>query len=221
MRWVDRGPEPTGVAGYRREFTEGWVSHIRDRLGGRPTDSYWRQFRTELGRRFSGKCGYCERRCEDAAEAGGLGPTVDHFRPISQSPRLTYRWSNWIFSCSRCNDEKADKWQVGGFVDPCATAMSERPDEYFGYDARTGEIVPKAGLSDVDRHKALRTIAAIGLNKWDILIRRAEWIREIQRQLMQAPFSEWATIFDHYTSEPAEYCGITRMFLSQYQRPAR
>ncbi len=221
MRWVDRGPEPPGVRGYRRQFTEGWINHIRHDKGGRPNDSYWREFRPELGRRFNGKCGYCERRCSDAAESGVLSPTVDHFRPISRSPKLVYRWSNWIFSCSRCNREKGNQWREGGFVDPCATAKPNhppnRPGGYFDYDARTGEIVPKAGLSDVDRCKALRTIAAIGLNKWDILIRRVEWVREVQRQLTQTPWSEWPNIINHYTSESAEFSGITSMFLAKYQ----
>ena len=221
MRWVDRGAEPDGVAGYRRQFTQGWVDYFEHRAGGRPTDSYWRQFRPELSRRFDGKCGYCERRCEDAAESGGLSATVDHFRPISHRPRLVYRWSNWIFSCSRCNGEKDAQWPADGFVDPCAFPMAERPDECFDYDFRTGALIPKAGLADADRRRAMRTISAIGLNKWDILIRRAEWVREIQGQLMQKPYSEWEAIFEHYSDPASEYCGIVRMFLAQYRQAGR
>lgn len=221
MRWVDRGAEPAGVAECRRQFTQGWVDYYERRIDRPPTDFLWREFRRELGRPFNGKCGYCERQCEQVAESGSLSPTVDHFRPRSRFPRLTYRWSNWVFSCRRCNNEKADRWPAGGLVDPCASVIAQRPEEYFDYEVGTGELVPRNGLNDADRLLALRTIAAMRLNKWDILIRRAEWIREIQRQLMQAPFSEWPTIFDHYTSESAEYGGIATMFLAQYQRPAR
>ena len=220
MRWVDRGHEPAGLATYRSNFTQEWVDYYARHTGDEP-QAHWGRFRNELARRFHEKCGYCERRCEYIAESGGLAPTVDHFRPRSRFPRLTYRWSNWIFSCKRCNDEKVDRWPQGGLIDPCASAIARRPEHYFDYEVSTGELVPKGGLNASDRRLASRTIAALGLNKWDILIRRSEWIREIQGQLMQAPFSEWATIFDHYTSVSAEYGGIAAMFLTQYQQPGR
>ena len=62
MRWIDRGPEPPGVDGYARQFTQGWVNYFGDNVGGRPTDSYWREFRAELGSRSANICWYCERQ---------------------------------------------------------------------------------------------------------------------------------------------------------------
>ncbi|MCE2499800.1 MAG: hypothetical protein J4G13_02930 [Dehalococcoidia bacterium] len=66
MRWIDRGPEPDGVAGYARQFTPGWVDYFQGGIGGRPTDSYWREFREVLGSRSGNICWYCERRCQQA-----------------------------------------------------------------------------------------------------------------------------------------------------------
>ena len=139
MQWVDRGPEPSGVAGYARQFTQGWVDYFQNRVGEQsPADSHWREFRPALGSRTNNICWYCERQCDTRAESGGRSPTVDHFRPRSRFPQLAYEWSNWVFSCYACNVEnKGDRWPDSGFVDPCAAVVEERPEQYFDYDAET------------------------------------------------------------------------------------
>ena len=143
MRWIDRGPEPPGVGGYARQFTQGWVDYFRHNVGGRPTDSFWREFRPALSNRASDICWYCERQCEATSEASGNTPTVDHFQPLSRCPEMAYEWTNWVFSCRRCNGEnKQDKWPPLGYVDPCASDAQERPDQHFDYDVLTGDIVP-------------------------------------------------------------------------------
>ena len=155
MRWVDRGPEPAGVAGYARQFTQGWIDYFQNAAGGRPADSHWREFRPTLANRTNDICWYCERLCQARAEVGERSPTVDHFRPISRFPQLAYAWSNWVFSCKQCNDSKDDGWPDVEYVDPCASATANRPDRYLDYDARTGDIVPKRGLSGAPRPKSV------------------------------------------------------------------
>ena len=222
MRWVDRGPEPDGVAGYRRQFAQGWVNYFQNRMGGRPDDHYWGEFRRELGRRFGGNCGYCQRRCDANACDAGRSPTVDHFRPLSHSPQLSYEWSNWIFCCRRCNKEyKRDNWPRFGYVDPCAVEVAERPEQYFDYSHSTGEIVPKPSLAQIDMDKARRTITDLGLNALDMRINRRRWIDLLMSKLQELPFSEWTAIADGYCDSSAEYGGIAAMFFAQYQQSAR
>ena len=222
MRWVDRGIEPDGVAGYRRQFTQGWVDYFENRVGGRPTDSYWREFRGELGRRFANNCGYCERKCDADADDAGRSPTVDHFRPRNRYPRLTYQWSNWIYSCRRCNEDyKGGNWPPFGYVDPCAAAAAGRPDRYFDYSHVTGEIIPKSGLSEPDRNKALRTLTDLGLNALDMRINRRRWIERLRVSLRALPLSEWPAVIAIYTAPSVEYSGIATMFLAQYEQPGR
>ncbi len=221
MRWVDRGPEPDGVAGYRREFTQGWIDYFEDRVGGRPTDSYWRNFRNELGHRFHLRCGYCERQCDDTADGGDLSPTVDHFRPLSRYPRRAYRWTNWIYSCQRCNAEKADVWPQGGYVDPCAANVSERPDQYLDYDISTGEIVPKPELKPSAETRALRTIGDLRLNALNLRKGRFDWIKEIREDLLQLPFADrqaLANLITDPSDTAIEFVGITRMVVIQMQQ---
>lgn len=221
MRWVDRGPEPPELVGYRRNFTQEWVDYYSHRTGEEPP-AYWARFRPELGRRFSRLCGYCERRCDLAADVGDRSETVDHFRPRSRFPQLTYEWSNWIFSCRQCNVEhKQDKWPADGYVDPCAVNTSERPELFFEYDDSTGEVKPKLGIELAAHRKAQRTIVDLGLNSVNLRVDRLNWIDWLKDELAKRPFSEWPALFERYTEPSIEFGGITRMFLAQYQRPAR
>ena len=160
MRWVDRGPAPSGVAYYARTYTYLWVQHIQQGTARPNQHNYWTAFAPDLRERFHGKCGYCERRCDRSeGPSGGRSPTVDHFRPLNDFPELAYEWTNWIFSCRQCNVEcKQEKWPSSGYVDPCASEVAERPERYFDYDHDTGEIVPKGNLPQVaqDKARALR-----------------------------------------------------------------
>ena len=216
MRWIDRGPEPDGVAGYGRQFAPGWVDYFRHQRGGRPTDSYWREFRAALGARSGGLCWYCERRCQRDSESGGRAPTVDHFRPLSRFPELAYEWGNWVFSCRRCNGEyKRDGWPASGYVDPGADVASERPERYFDYDALTGEIVPHGSLRGDDRRKAEGTIADLGLNRIDVRFYRLDWTRRLAADLRMLPAEARADFVDYALGQGIEFVGATGMVAAQ------
>ena len=125
MRWIKRGPEPDGVEEYARQFTQGWVDHFRDGQGKRPDNWHWGEYRRLLGSYSNGNCWYCERRCQVELDDGGKAPTVDHFKPLRDFPELAYVWSNWMFSCRRCNgDYKRDSWPPSGYVDPSASEVT-------------------------------------------------------------------------------------------------
>ena len=191
MRWIDRRPEPHDVQVYSRQFTQGWVNYFQGTGGSRPNrpnDAHWRDFIELLGSSSGNVCWYCERRCLRDAYNGGKASTVDHFRPLSRYPALAYEWSNWIFSCRRCNVEnKQDKWPILGYVDPSTADEQERPGRYFDYDADTGDIVPKPGLPSEARERALRTIDDLGLNKLDIRFYRLDWTRRFSGGLASTP----------------------------------
>ena len=219
MRWVDRGPEPSGVAGYARQFTQGWIDYFQKSIGERPTDFLWGVFRPTLGSRTNKICWYCERQCYANAESGGRAPTVDHFRPLSRFPQLAYEWSNWVFSCRRCNVEhKKDKWPESGYVDPCAAVVSERPEQYFDYDTDTGELVAKNGLSGTARRRALDTIDDLGLNRLDLMFYRLDWTRSFMADLLSFPVSERQAFLESFAVSPVEYAGVTEMVAEQLRQ---
>ena len=218
MRWIDRGPEPGGVREYARKFTQGWVAYSRDNVGGRPEDSYWREFRQLLGGRSWNNCWYCERRCHRETDDGGRAPTVDHFRPLNRFPELAYRWSNWVFSCRRCNhDYKGGEWPDAGYVDPCAANEKDRPEHFFDYDAATGEIIPIAGLPPEARKRAQRTIDDLGLNKLDVLFYRRDWTRQFIVDWQALPIEDRPAFAEFSTRTGYEFVGATSMIVRQQQ----
>ena len=216
MRWIDRGPEPGGVQGYARQFTQCWVEYFQDRVGERPNDSYWREFRELLGSRSGSTCWYCERLCLRDADEVGRAPTVDHFRPLSRYPELAYQWSNWIFSCRRCNGEnKQDKWPASGYVEPNAADEQERPERHFDYDAETGEIIPMSGLPSDARERALRTIDDLGLNKLDVRFYRLDWTRRFIADWQALPSNDRPAFTEFSTRTGFEFVGATSMVVQQ------
>ena len=219
MRWVDRGPEPDGVADYALRFTQGWVEHFQNLVRGQPPcDRYWGEFRPLLGNRTNNICWYCERQCDTSAEHGGRSPTVDHFRPRSRFPQLVYEWSNWVFSCHACNVEnKKDRWPDIGYVDPCADNATERPERYFDYDTDTGQIAPKSGLSGNARRKASYTIRDLGLNRLDVMLYRQRWILKFRSDVLELPASNRQAFIEFMTGE-VPYAGTTRMVVDQLRQ---
>ena len=216
MRWIDRGPEPPGVGGYARQYTPGWVDYFRHDRGGRPTDSFWREFRPALGNRSANICWYCERRCEPASETGGRSASVDHFRPLSRFPELAYAWPNWVFSCRRCNGEnKQDKWPPLGYVDPCASDEQERPEKHFDYDVLTGDIVPHPALRGDAKRKAEGTINDLGLNEIDVRFYRINWSRQFLDDLRLLPADDRQAFVEFWTGQPHEFAGSTSMAVAQ------
>ena len=208
MRWVNRGPAPSGLKLFRDQFTRGWTSHYRDHFGARPTDARWREFRDELSSRFHGACGYCEE--------AGRGE-VDHFRPKSKYPELVYEWSNWVFACHTCNAiYKKDKWPAGGYVDPCARSRRARPEKFFDFTLRTAEIVTKSGLSQGRLRKARKTIHDIELKDRSHIekrLARVELVRKLLSFLAATPIPSVEQCMRQLADPPHELSSITRAVL--------
>ena len=215
MRWIDRGAEPDGVAELAREHTPGWIRYFRDHEGARPTDYRWADFRAGLGERSDSMCWYCERLCESAASIGNMSATLDHFKPRSKFPELTYDWNNWVFSCRRCNDVKGDQWPENGYVDPATTTARERPERYFDYDMRSHTIIPASNLSADERRRALDTIGDLWLNEFDVQFYRHDWIRQVIEDMRELPVEDRAALAALFESESREFKGSTRMALAQ------
>ena len=132
-------------------------------------------------------------------------------------PELTYVWTNWVFSCYRCNvEKKQDKWLLEGYVDPGASDPCERPERYFDYDHATGEVVLNPGLEAEASRRANRTIADLGLNDLGLRWARRHWIEKVKKLLSDRPFSEWPAVIEYYTHPSIEFSGIATMFLRQY-----
>ena len=216
MRWIDRGPEPATVADYARQFTPGWVNYFQNSIGGRPTDFYWGDYRAILGARSGDICWYCERNCGADAPVGSAEPTIDHFRPLRWFPRLAYAWSNWVFSCHRCNQNKGCGWPETGYVDPCAAAIAERPEQYFEFEA-PADIVARKGLSEAASRKAWATIDDLQLNNPVLKGYRKRKLAQFWKEFKDLPAAEIAARLD----EPGEFAGVFGLFVEYMSKRGR
>ena len=142
-----------------------------------------------LQSKFHGICGYCEIKCEIGGPPNLSKNEVEHFRPRSHYPHLTFDWENLIYVCTRCNKSKDDQFpgkEIKGFVmeslkNEAALAGREfiepsdqegfvsprdrnnLAERYFVY-SRDGRILPNPGLDDHEWSKAYLTIEALDLN---------------------------------------------------------
>ena len=211
MHWVDRGDEPEGLETLRERYTPRWVNYYRAGTGPMPNDSRWRDFRGVLRRRFFGLCAYCEETC---------GGHIDHFRPKSRFPELVYVWTNWLFACPECNQAKGDKWHERGYVDPCADAESERPENFFDFDTRRGHITPREGLSASRREIANRMIEDLQLNGSHHVNRRLLHIELLSLSFPPDQPMDSESIPSGLVSRSTELSTLARAWLSERGYPA-
>lgn len=213
MHWVDRGPEPEGLAQIRHRYTSRWIQYYAHGVGSKPTASHWRRFISYLKCAFNGLCAFCEETTRGE---------VDHFRPKSQFPDLVYCWTNWLFSCHECNHAKGSSWPTGGYVDPCAISIADRPERHFAFDTINGFIRPDRSLSPLIRAKAQRMINDLGLNDSYHLKKRVEWLLMFSASMPDDPnsldTSERVTLV-HFASRKTQLSSLVRTWLSEHGYP--
>ena len=210
MHWVDRGPEPGGLAQIRLTYTSRWVRYYSHRIGNQPADSHWLRFHPDLTRVFAGLCAYCEEVTKGE---------VDHFRPKSRFPRLVYSWSNWLLACHECNHAKLSTWPVGGYVDPCSRSGPGVPESCLVFDVPTGFISPNRTLNRYHRVKAQRTIDDLGLNDLHHLKKRVEWLELFSAAMPEDPDGMTAhtrQTLVHFSSRERHLSSLVRAWLSQW-----
>lgn len=144
---------------------------------------------------------------------------MDHFRPISKFPQLAYAWSNWVFSCDFCNGNKNDYWPETGFIDPSDPLVAERPEQYFEFDA--GDIVPRNGLSEAARRKALNTIDRLQLNNRVLRAFRQQKLDQFLKKIKSRPAAEREAFVVARLEQPGEFAGVIRMFVEYLSRQGR
>ena len=183
MRFVDCGDEPASL----REL-------VKHDANGRPdwdtSGESGSIFYRDLGRSFEYLCGYCERPCNRRRPGKPDSSEVDHFRPRSHFPELTFTWENLIYVCRQCNQAKGSQFpgkepldgtsaqallvdaKINGkeYIDPSVDDgyvnprdPAERAETYFVFN-REGEILPNPNLDDQKWSKARRTIRDFDLN---------------------------------------------------------
>lgn len=126
------------------------------------------------------RCCYCEDSVADE---------VEHIKPKSLYPELTFTWENYLYACGQCNGSKNNKYAlfIGIVLTPVQPSNSppspgndvfinprqDAPMNFFDLDLGqeiddgTFQYLPKYGLSQssVDYQRSEYTIEILGLNR--------------------------------------------------------
>ncbi len=110
--------------------------------------------------------------CDDKIKKG----TIEHFRPTSKHPLLSYFWHNLFPSCSECQEK-------GGAFDK-KLLKPDREDyefrRYFLYNAFTGEITVNPKIGESEKIKAETTIKIYKLNREELIEDRLDCFESYQ-----------------------------------------
>lgn len=110
-------------------------------------------------------CSYCDNFPVGKDEGDGyvsLGQnSIDHFRPKSKFPKLSYCWYNLFLCCDRCQSNKGE--------DFCRLWLKPDKDtydfdKYFIVNYRNGAISPNPQATRKEQLKALLTIRTLQLD---------------------------------------------------------
>lgn len=136
-----------------------------------------------------GLCCYTELNLTDFAREQGMGYHIEHEKPKSTFPQLTFNFTNLLLCALNDQDLKQFKgtFQFGGhfkksnydaqlFISP----HDEHCRKFFVYLSQTGEIGPNLSLSAEDQQKATYTIALLNLNAPFLRAERQLWLQELE-----------------------------------------
>jgi uncharacterized protein (TIGR02646 family) len=167
-----------------------------------------REVKGELVRMFHGKCAYCESRITHLDYGH-----IEHYKPKSRYPRLTFTWTNLLLACGVCNgaEHKGDRFPArkegGPLLDPCR----DRPSDHltFHYD-------PVTKLASVYGRTQRGTITErlLGLNRPELRSYRSQVVRRLLVLGQLAPTDpEARAILAEAKGDAAEYAAFARVLL--------
>lgn len=116
-----------------------------------------------VGEMTKGKCVFCESIINETTYLN-----IEHFKPKSKFPDLTFDWNNLFPSCLMCNNGK-DK-DVDGHPADLVNPLTEDPEQYFTYK----ELKICARDTAPNSQKANDTIINCKLQRNSLIIDRAK-----------------------------------------------
>lgn len=163
------------------------------------------QIKTALNTLFHGKCAYCESKIKHVSD-----PHIEHYRPKSKFPELTFAWDNLLLACGQCNSTKykGDKFpeasEDGPYINPCA----DDPEDHFQF-----VYIPKAKLASVygKTERGKTTEEELGLNRPDLRTHRSKRVEMLVCLAQHAQTDPIAqNLLDEAKQADAEYAAFAR-----------
>jgi 5-methylcytosine-specific restriction endonuclease McrA len=163
MRKVTRPDEPLSLRTHKAEWTRDLLDALeRSKVAGeRVSNSLKSRYnqddvREALCRMYDNLCCYCESSVRDVA-----WEHIEHYKPKSLFPELTFEWTNLHLACPKCNVAKGDQWEDDHpILDPTEPLAFEEHVSFKEPEA-AAEGVVQVALSDRGR----TTIKHAALNR--------------------------------------------------------
>ncbi|MDP8229009.1 MAG: retron system putative HNH endonuclease [Candidatus Electryoneaceae bacterium] len=167
-----------------------------------------KQVKDALVAMFSGKCAYCESRIQHIAYGH-----IEHYRPKSIFPGLTFTWSNLLLACSKCNVIKGKRFPETNEGEPIINPCEDEPDDhlmfYFDPDAKLAMVYGKTSRGEL-------TVELLELNRDDLRKHRSEYIKKllvIEHLALTDTDTEARNILNEAVQDEAEYAAFARTLL--------
>ena len=140
-----------------------------------------RDVRQALESMYGHMCCYCESSIRPASYG-----EIEHRKPKSKFPKLTFDWDNLHLACQVCNRKKAAKWDD---TNPILDSVEDDVQEHLDYRMRPG--APKRRYLSA---RGKTTIEHADLNRQDLL--EARWsvfcgVMRLTRCLRTNPDGQW------------------------------
>ena len=159
---LHHGNEPESLARYRRDHS------------GSPWDSpefhpVREEIRHALHTEQEGLCVYCEQKVDRD------GGHLEHIKPRSSHPRLTYDYGNMAHSCNGRN-------HCGHYKKNLEIPIEPRPgcNDFFEVMFSDGKLVPAENLADHRQRQAETTLSVLGLNSPALARQRQQYAASLR-----------------------------------------
>ena len=234
MHYVKHGPAPDFLQGEPNALEVAglkWCDlyHLEDGdyVGTGIDPETFGQLQHQLGQRFGGGsrisrqrgrskrygwdkypvCAYCEVR----TDSGSTKPEIDHFRPRSKYPHLTFKWENLLYSCHKCNYKKDDEFpeENGGYVSP------SDPDcnGYFDFDFDSCRIRPKDSIDDDGlKLRIEKLICDLKLNRLELTNLRRDIKAKMNKKIRANPGTGLGRLLGRFTSESSQCSSFAKAY---------
>ena len=164
------------------------------------------EIKAALKAMFHSKCAYCESYIEHVSDSH-----IEHYRPKSKFPDLTFDWENLLLSCGKCNSTKykGDRFpetSAGGpYINPCTDLPGDHFQFVYDVKAKLASVYGKTERGET-------TETGLGLNRPDLRTYRSKRLAMLLCLAQYAQTDPEAQhLLDEAKQDDAEYAAFARL----------